>query len=184
MWVTVSHGLSRNGTDDDVCNQKWDRLVGLNLTSTLEELGILSKHENCFAKMLWNGTAFVGKGNEFAIICSENKAAMSVRLDILRVFVSHVFVGMKQPRVGFIVDVTDATRDHRGLFERLKGIPIAGIGKDAGSEGIFLLPDPYMVAGVAFNEMVTGVIPRDLYGFGKCAFICFRGWGDISLIYS
>lgn len=168
-----TRGLLKNGADGDICDERWDTLSRLNLTTILQGLGLLSRHENCFAKMLWNGTAFESQGDEFAIICSQNQAAMSVRLAILRGFVSHVFLGMKQPRVGFILDVTDATRDHRDLFERVKDIPIVGIGKGVGNENIFLLPDPYLIAGVAFNEMIHGVIPLDLSGFGKCASMFF-----------
>lgn len=153
---------------------KWNFLLGLNMTSTLQGLGILSTHENCFVKMMWNGTGFISQGDEFEIICHENKAAMSVRLRILQSFLSRVFLEMNlSQKWGFILDVTDATRNHRDLFERLNGTVVAGIGKGTDNKDVFLLPDPYMIAGVAYNEHIHGVLPADLKGFGRCTRFLF-----------
>lgn len=146
----------------------WDALYQLNLSSLLDNLGILSIHESCFAKLLWNGSKFLYTGSEFEVICKANREKIQLRFELYVNLLSTIFMenGFRSKFCG-IIDLSDATRNYRDLYKALPDLLFFSFAKGEEDSRSILLPDPHLILAIAWLENQHGIIPESMRGFAR-----------------
>lgn len=146
----------------------WDGMYHMNLTKLLSELGMLSSHEACFTKMLWNGSHFLYSGHEFQVVCHQNSEAMYLRLELYSNILSAIF-----NQSGFtgkfcaLFDLADATRNFKELYALMPDVPFFSFAKGRNDDRSILLPDPHFMLSVSWLEKREDIIPEMMKGFAQ-----------------
>ena len=101
-------------------------------------------------------------------LTTRDKHAPIRRLDLYKEFFKLVLTKRRMHhQFGFLLDLADATRNYKKLYEALPQIRFASFAKGYLDTGSVLLPDPHMVLAIGYLWNQQGFIPEVMLGFAE-----------------